>query len=81
MTKGKATLPWRAVAGQKSFFITLVGSRAHDFSGRDDKGKATLPLRAVAGQKAFFITLGGPQAHDSSGCRRIHCYVAGINVA
>ena len=37
MTKGMATLPWRAVAGQKAFFITLGGPQAHEHFGRDDK--------------------------------------------
>jgi hypothetical protein len=37
MTKGSATLPWRAVAGQKAFFISLGGPQAHDHAGRDDK--------------------------------------------
>jgi hypothetical protein len=36
MTKERAALPWRAVAGLKAFFITLGGQQAHDFSGRDD---------------------------------------------
>ena len=35
MTKGTAALPWRAVAGQKAFFITLGGPNAHDYSGRE----------------------------------------------
>jgi hypothetical protein len=30
MTKGKAALPWRAVAEQKPFFITLGGPLAHN---------------------------------------------------
>ena len=34
MTKGRATLPWRAVGGQKVFFITLGGPQAHDSFGR-----------------------------------------------
>jgi hypothetical protein len=32
MTKGRATLPWKAVGGQKVFFITLGGAQAHDSS-------------------------------------------------
>jgi hypothetical protein len=36
MTKGRATLPWKVVAGQKALFITLGGPQAHDHSGRDD---------------------------------------------
>ncbi len=32
MIKGRATLPWRAVAGQKGSFITLGGPKAHDNS-------------------------------------------------
>jgi hypothetical protein len=32
MTKGRGALPWRAVAGQKAFFITLGGQKAHDSS-------------------------------------------------
>ena len=37
MTKGTATLSWRAVAGQKAFFITLGGPQAHDSSDQNDK--------------------------------------------
>jgi hypothetical protein len=37
MTKERATLPWKVVAGQKEFFITFGGPQAHDHSGRDDK--------------------------------------------
>jgi hypothetical protein len=37
MTKGRATLPWRAVAGQKAFFVTLGEPQAHEHSGRDEK--------------------------------------------
>jgi hypothetical protein len=37
MKKGRAKLPWKVVAGQKAFFITLGGPQAHDHSGRDDK--------------------------------------------
>jgi hypothetical protein len=36
MTKERAKAPWRAVAGQRAFFITLGGPQAHDHSGRDD---------------------------------------------
>jgi hypothetical protein len=36
MTKGRAVLPGRVVAGQKPFFISLGGPQAHDFSSRDD---------------------------------------------
>src|ERR1700677_1835764 len=45
MTKGRATLPWRAVAGQKVFFIALGEAQA--MSTRDDKGKggASISLR------------------------------------
>jgi hypothetical protein len=39
MTKGGRRFHgWRAVAGQKAFFISLGGPQAHDHSGRDDKG-------------------------------------------
>jgi hypothetical protein len=37
MTKGRATLLLKAVAGQKKFFIALGGMRAHEHSGRGDK--------------------------------------------
>jgi hypothetical protein len=36
MTKGRATLPWRAVAGKNAFSMTLSGPKAHESSGRDD---------------------------------------------
>jgi hypothetical protein len=36
MTKGRAALSGTVVAGQKLFFITFGGPKAHDFSGRDD---------------------------------------------
>ena len=67
MTKERATLPWRAVAGQKVFFISLGGPQAAcgPSPTRDDKGEEVPSLRAVAKQKPFFITLGGPQARDS----------------
>jgi hypothetical protein len=37
MTKGRAKRPWRVVAGQSAFFITLGGPQAHESSGRDEK--------------------------------------------
>jgi hypothetical protein len=37
-------LPWRAVAKQKVFFITL-GGRAGPMSTRDDKGQAVASIR------------------------------------
>jgi hypothetical protein len=37
MTKERATVPERVVAGPKRFFITLGDPRTHDSSGRDDK--------------------------------------------
>jgi hypothetical protein len=40
MTKGKATLPWRAVAEQQPFFITLGGPLADGSSGRDNNSVA-----------------------------------------
>jgi hypothetical protein len=39
MTKGRATLSWKAVARQKVFFVTLGGRRP--MSTRDDKGKGS----------------------------------------
>ena len=44
MTKGRAVLPGKVFAGQ-TFFITFGGSKAHDFSGQDDKGKGPLSFR------------------------------------
>src|SRR6202021_1534209 len=50
MTKGRAALPARVVAGQ-TFFITVGGPTAHDFSGRNIFRKGPLtpqisPLRS-----------------------------------
>jgi len=42
MTKGKAALPWRAVAGLKEFFITLSGPQAHDNLGMFGIGPRTI---------------------------------------
>jgi hypothetical protein len=39
MTKGRGTLPLRAVAGQKAFFISLGGPQAHDFSSLSSRPK------------------------------------------
>jgi hypothetical protein len=36
MTKVRAAFPWESGLGQKAFFITLGGPKAHDSSGRDD---------------------------------------------
>jgi hypothetical protein len=45
MTKGRATLPWSAVVGQKVFFITLGGPQAHDSFGLHPIAKPLEPLR------------------------------------
>jgi hypothetical protein len=37
MTKGRVTLPGRAVAGRKPIFITSGGPQARDLPGRDAK--------------------------------------------
>ena len=51
MTKGRATLPWRAVAGQKVFFISLGGPAA--------KPHAHLPLGMTKGR---VVLPSGPTA-------------------
>jgi hypothetical protein len=37
MTKGRATILWKVVAGPTGLFMTLGGPQAHDYSGRDGK--------------------------------------------
>jgi len=59
MTKGRATLPWRTVAGQKPFSSPWVGL---DYA-RDDKGEGDASMENGCWTEAIFIPLGGPQAH------------------
>jgi hypothetical protein len=47
MTKGRVALPERVVAEEKPFFITLVGPKAHDSSGRDDNSVVAARASAV----------------------------------
>ena len=53
MTKGRGTLPWRAVAGQKAIFIPLGGPKAHDHSGLDDNSVGPSTAVPPTGLEAF----------------------------
>jgi hypothetical protein len=49
MTKGRATLPWRVVAGLKAFFINLGGQQAH--------ASSTLRLMRMSQEQSRFVPL------------------------
>jgi hypothetical protein len=50
MTKDRAALPGRFIAGQEPFFTTLSGPKAHDSSGRDDN-----PLRCQLAMIRYWV--------------------------
>ena len=52
MTKGRAAHPATVVAEQEPVFIAFGGSKAHDFSDRDDNSEIVARLTAVGREPA-----------------------------
>jgi hypothetical protein len=82
MTKGRATLPEREVAGQKAFFITLSGTQAHEYSVekhfQERFAELQIPPLRYPG---FPVEIGGVGALHAPFLRRkahtLHCLVMG----